>query len=127
MPAMTPSIETPKPRPARSLRWISVLEIVVLVVLFSAAAVWEAIHLQLLTDSSVWLQLRTGNWILDHHSVPSTGLFSRFDALSWADSNWGSQVMLAALYRIIGLRAIPVMQMVFRILVAIVTFVLAGG
>jgi len=124
---MTPSIEVPKPRPARNLRFLAALQIAMLVVLFSAAALQEARHLQSLTDPSVWLQLRTGNWILEHHSLPHTGLFSRSDALSWADSNWGSQVMLAALYRIMGLRAIPVMQMVFRILVAIVTFLLAGG
>jgi hypothetical protein len=127
MPAITPTIEKPKPQPARSLRFLPGLEIAVLVVLFSVAALQEARHLQSLTDPAVWLQLHTGSWILDHHSVPSSGVFSRSDALSWADPNWGSQALLATLYRIIGLRAIPVMQMVFRILVAIVTFLLAGG
>jgi hypothetical protein len=127
MPAMTPSAEKPKLRPARNPRFLTVLEIVVLVVLFSGAALQEARHLQSLTDPGVWLQLRTGSWIIDNHSVPRSGLFSRYDALSWADSSWGSQVMLAAVCRIIGLRAIPVMQMVLRILVAIGTFLLAGG
>lgn len=118
---------TPMPRRVRNLRFLTVLQIAALVVLFSAGALQEARHLQSLTDPSVWLQLRTGNWILDHHSVPRSGLFSRFDALRWTDSNWGSQVILAALYRTMGLRALPAMQMAFRILVAIATFLLAGG
>jgi len=115
------------PRPVRNLRILTALQIAVLVVLFSAAALQEAKHLQSLTAPSVWLQLRAGNWILDHRSVPRSGLFSRFDALRWTDSNWGSQVILAALYRAMGLRVLPAVRMAFCILVAIATFLLAGG
>jgi hypothetical protein len=109
------------------VQFITIIEIVVLGMLFTVGALQEARHLESLTESSVWLQLRTGSWILDHHSVPRLGLFSRFDELSWADSNWGSQILLAVLYRMIGLRAIPVMQMVLRTLVAMSVFLLAGG
>jgi hypothetical protein len=71
--------------------------------------------------------MRTGTWILDHHALPHSGLFSRFDKLSWTDPNWGAQVILALLYRLLGLHALPVVQMVFRTLTAIATFLLAGG
>lgn len=127
MSATTPSCQVSTWRTVSNLRCPVVLGIAILAVLFSAAAVQEARNLQSLNDPSVWLQLRTGNWILDQHSLPRSGLFSRSDTLNWADSNWGSQVILASLYRILGLRALPVIQMVLRIVIAIATFLLAGG
>ncbi|MGA7558512.1 MAG: hypothetical protein WBP73_11205 [Terriglobales bacterium] len=47
--------------------------------------------------------------------------------MPWADPNWGLQVELAILYRIVGMRALPVAVMVLRILFALTVFVLAGG
>ncbi len=111
----------------RGLGCSTALRTVVLILVFSAAAVLESRSLQSLTDHSVWLQMRTGTWILDHRALPHSGLFSRFDQLSWTDPNWGAQVILALLYRLLGLHALPVAQMIFRTLAAIGTFVLAGG
>lgn len=126
-PAAFPSSDSSVQRPAGTARVLAVLRIIMLVALFSVAALHEARHLQSLTDPGVWLQLRTGNWILTHHSLPRSGLFSRLDTLHWTDATWGSQVLLAALYRLIGLRAIPIAQMVFGVLFAISAFLLAGG
>lgn len=111
----------------RSIACSTALRVAVLILVFSAAAVFESRSLQSLTDPSVWLQMRTGTWILEHHALPRSGLFSRFDKLSWTDPNWGAQVILALLYRLLGLHALPVAQMVFRTLAAIGTFLLAGG
>jgi hypothetical protein len=124
---MTASPDDPKPRSVRTLRCLAAGKVALLVALFSVAALQEARHLQSLTDPGVWLPLRMGNWILDNHSFPHSGLLSRSDGLDWSDPNWGSQVLLATIYRIIGLRAIPVMQMVIRVLIAVVMFLLAGG
>lgn len=119
-----------RPAPGHLLRTLAcstALRTAVLILIFSAAAVLESRSLRSLTDPSVWLQMRTGAWILDHHALPHSGLFSRFDKLSWTDPNWGAQAILALLYRLLGLRALPVAQMIFRALAAIGTFLLAGG
>jgi hypothetical protein len=104
-----------------------VAKIVLLGALFSVAGLREAHNLDALTDTHVWLELRLGTWILLHHAVPSSGISSQLASRNWTDPNWGSQVILAGLYRAIGLRAIPVMQMALQLMVAILAFLLAGG
>jgi len=96
-----------------------------LVLLFSASALYESVHLFSLSDSNVWLHLRAGAWILQTHSVPHQGLFSQYPTLSWMDCSWGYDVLLAAAYKIFGLRAIPLLLMLFKVALATMTFWLA--
>jgi len=103
----------------------SLIRIVVLVVLFSAAAVYEAVHLSALTAPEVWIHLRTGSWILENHAVPHTGLFSQSSNLSWRDSSWGFDLLLVLAYKLLGLRAIPIVLMVLKTALAVVMFLLA--
>ena len=98
---------------------------IALVLLFSASALYEAVQLASLSDNNVWLHLRTGLWILQTHSVPHSGLFSQYPTLPWMDSSWGYDVLLAAAYKIFGLRAIPVLLMLFKVALAVLTFLLA--
>jgi len=97
----------------------------VLTALFSAAAVYECVHLSALTTSDVWVHLRTGIWILQNHAIPHTGLFSRYSNLPWNDSNWGFDVLLGAMYHLCGLRAIPILLIALKVALAVVTFLLA--
>ncbi|MGP8093894.1 MAG: hypothetical protein ACLP72_11290 [Candidatus Sulfotelmatobacter sp.] len=103
----------------------SVLRLLLLVLLFSASAVYEATHVSALSTSDVWVHLRTGTWILQNHAVPRTGLFSQYPNLPWNDSSWGYEVLLAAAYRVLGLRALPILLMGFKVALAVVTFLLA--
>lgn len=96
-----------------------------LVGLFSTAALYEAWRLSALSNVEIWLHLRTGLWILQSHAVPHTGVFSRYPDLPWADSTWGYDVLLAVLYKLLGLRAIPVVLMGLKVALAAVTFLLA--
>jgi hypothetical protein len=91
----------------RALQWA------VLVVLLVSASVIEAMQLQSLGNATSWLQLRAGNWIIAHRGVPHSGIFSQSSESPWADPNWGLQLALAV--------------MVFRMLFALATFILAGG
>ncbi len=75
----------------------------------------------------VWSHLRTGIWILQNHAVPRTGLFSQYHDLPWMAHSWGFDVLLAAAYKLTGLRALPVLLMVFRVALALVFFLLARG
>jgi hypothetical protein len=101
------------------------VRLLALTILFSAAAVYEGVHLPSLVAPDVWVHLRTGIWILQNHSVPHTGLFSQYSNQSWIDSSWLFDVVLAGAYHLFGLRAIPILLMLLKALLALVTFVLA--
>ncbi len=104
--------------------------VVAMVALFASAAAVEARHLSslsALSNSDLWWHLRTGLWILQKHAVPHSGLFSQSPDQPWTSSNWGYDALVALAYRALDLRAIPVLQMVFKFSLAGITFLLAGG
>ncbi len=103
----------------------SFVRIAGLIILFSAAPVWEATRLTGLANTDVWWHLRTGLWILKQHTLPHTGLFSQHSALPWHDFGWLYQIMLAATYKVFGLRAIVMALMALRMLFAVLTYRLA--
>jgi len=103
------------------------VQVAALLVLFTTAAWHESAHLSALADPDVWWHLSTGNWILLNHAVPHYGLFSQYSNLPWTDSSWLFDVLLAAAYRFMGLRALPVLLMACKVVIAVVTFVLARG
>ena len=104
---------------------LALVRIIALVLLFSASALYESVHLSSLSDNNVWVHLRTGAWMLQTHSVPHNGLFSQYSTLPWMDSSWGYDVVLAACYRMLGLRALPLLLMFFKAGLALLTFWLA--
>jgi len=103
------------------------LRVLVLLVLFTAPAVNEAFHLSSLADADVWWHLRTGLWMMQNHAVPHNGLFSQYDSLPWTASSWGFDILLAAAYRLIGLRSLPLVSMGLQVAFAITVFLLARG
>lgn len=61
----------------------------------------------LLADGDVGWHLRTGEWILDHHAVPTQDLFSfSKPGAPWFAWEWLSDVTLALLFRATGLKGI---------------------
>jgi len=106
---------------------VRALQCAVLVVVLALPSVIEAARLESLGYANSWLQIQVGNWILAHRAVPHFGIFSQYSDLAWSDSNWGLQVKLAILYRIVGMRALPVAVMALRMLFALAVFILAGG
>lgn len=103
------------------------VQLPVLILLLAAAALWEAKQLTAFSRDEIWVHLRTGIWILQNHAIPRTGLFSQFSASPWIDSSWLYDAVCGAVYRALGLRAVPVLLMVFKVAVAGVSFLLAGG
>jgi len=103
----------------------ALVRLLALSALFSAAAVYEGVRLFALTTPEVWVHLRTGLWILQNHSIPHSGLFSQYSSLPWNDSSWAFDVLLGAAYRLFGLRAIPILLMMLKAALAVVTFLLA--
>ena len=61
----------------------------------------------LLGDADVGWHIRTGEWILDHHTVPTQDLFSYTKPNApWFAWEWLSDVTFALLFRAAGLKAI---------------------
>jgi hypothetical protein len=96
-----------------------------LVVLFTVGAMVESVRLASLQNAAVWGHLRDGMWILQNRTVPRSGIFSRAANLPWRDFSWGYDAIVAATYKITGLRAVPLLAMGFRVIVTAVSFLLA--
>jgi len=103
------------------------LRVVVLVLLITTAATYEAFSLSALSEVEVWSNLRTGIWMLQNHAVPHSGLFSQYPDLPWRAHSWGFDVLLAAAYKLMGLRALPVSLMAVKVALALTFFLLARG
>lgn len=106
------------------------LRIPAVLLLFVSAALIEAFRLSsisALTNADIWWHLSSGLWMLQHRAFPHSGLFSQSPALPWIASNWAFDLLLALAYKLVGLRAIPILLMLFRAGLAVVTFFLAGG
>ena len=106
------------------------IRIPVLVVLFTTAAVVEAVRLTALSaiaNSDVWWHLRSGTWMLQNHALPRTGLFSQSAGAPWLASSWAYDLLLAFGYKLVGLRSIPMLLMGLKTALAMATFLLAGG
>jgi hypothetical protein len=98
--------------------------------LFAACAVIEALRcssLASLTGGDIWWHISSGLWILQHHALPHTGLFSQSSQSPWIAASWLYDVRFAIAYKLFGLAAIPMSLMVLRSALAVVTFLLAGG
>lgn len=102
-----------------------------MVVLFSAAAMVEAVRCSslssLFSNGDIWWHLSTGLWIVQNHTFPHSGIFSQASSAVWTASSWPFDVKLALFYRVLGLKAIPVFLMFFKTGLAIITFLIAGG
>ena len=54
---------------------------------------------QLLNDPDTYWQITVGQWILDHHAVPTTDIYSfTMRGQPWISTQWLSQVLFAAAY-----------------------------
>lgn len=106
------------------------LRIVTMVLLFATAGVLEARNLtslSTLANADIWWHLRTGLWILQNHALPHAGLFSQSPNSPWIATSWTYDLKLAIFYKLFGLAAIPIFSISFKVGLAIVTFLLAGG
>ena len=108
----------------------SLLRITICVVLFSAGGVYEAAHQDSLTsvaNGNFWWHLRSGLWILQNHAVPHTGIYSQSTQASWITPSWLFDALCGIGYKLSDLRIVPMLLAFFRVLLALLTFLLAGG
>jgi hypothetical protein len=70
-------------------------------------------------DLDLWVHLRVGNWIIQHHALPHTGLFSRTAAdRPWIAYSWGYEVLLSGVYAWLGIMGVAIFQTLMVLAVA---------
>ena len=80
-------------------RWV-----LMLVLLFCAAATFA---LQPIIDPDIWWHLRTGQWVVEHGTVPLTDPFSAFGAdRPWVAYSWLFGVLLYGMHGLLGLEGV---------------------
>ena len=113
-----------------ALRTPAWLYIAVLVVLFCAAGFVESVQqhsLNSIANGDFWWHLRVGTGILQNHALPHTGAFSQFASQPWTATSWLYEVVVALAYRVFDLNVAAWTAIAFKIALAVVTFLLAGG
>ncbi len=106
------------------LRDLSRVRIVQLTALIAALSglTWIAFTTKYcVTDLDMFWHLAVGNWIVQHGSVPHTGILSRTAAdLPWIAYSWGSEVLLSRAYAWFGLIGLGAFGSALTFMVALV-------
>ena len=86
-------------RAAWTSRWV-----LMLVLLYCAAATFA---LQPIIDPDIWWHLRTGQWVIEHGTVPHTDPFSMYGAdRPWVAYSWLFGVLLYGMHALLGLMGV---------------------
>jgi len=95
------------------------LQLMILVGLFAFLA-GVCCHLKWgVLDPDVWWHLRVGDWIMQRHAVPYTGIFSRSAAdRRWLSYSWGYEVLVSRAYAWYGLVGLGLFAVVLTLAVA---------
>jgi hypothetical protein len=71
-------------------------------------------------DPDIWWHLRTGEWIIEHGTVPRIDLFSTYGmGQPWVAYSWLFEVIVYGLYRVFGLVGIVLYTTVLALLIAV--------
>lgn len=70
-------------------------------------------------DPDIWWHLKVGDWIVEHHAVPHTGILSRTAAdRPWVAYSWGYEVLISRVYAWFGLLGIGLYGTLLTLMVA---------
>ena len=73
-----------------------------------------------LREPDIWWQLRTGEWIIQHHAVPFQDIFSfTYEGTPWINVKWGFEVLMQCMAYIGGPEFTPVLQCIANILILV--------
>jgi len=94
-----------------------------LIGLLSLMPVNQARTLSAIRDYDIWWHARVGHWILQTHSFPRVGLFSRIgESRPWAAYSWGFETIIASLQSAFGLLSAPLFAMAMDLIIVSVLF-----
>jgi hypothetical protein len=74
-------------------------------------------------DPDIWWHLKVGDWIVEHNTVPHSGIFSRTAGTQpWIAYSWGYEVVLSRCYAWFGLIGFALFGVLLALAVAFVLF-----
>ena len=81
-------------------------------ILFAALMLWTFVGLCFpMLDTDFWWHLKTGDWILEHGTVPYIDLYTYTDSdKAWIDLHWGFQLLITILYRMGGIPLVTLVK-----------------
>ena len=107
----------------RSVAESTVVRALALIGLVSLLPVNQVRTLSALRDYDTWWHARVGHWILQTHSFPHIGVFSRIGASrSWVAYSWGFETILASLQSVFGLLSAPLFAMAMDVIIVSILF-----
>ena len=84
-----------------------------------------AFSLKNVREPDLWWQIKTGDWILEHHEVPKQDVFSfTFEGKPWINIKWGSEVLFALVSKAFGPECIFSIQLLVSCLLVYVLYLL---
>jgi hypothetical protein len=102
---------------ADSVLWVALLLTLPVLVIGLELTVGPRLNEWPLVDADFWWHLTTGDWILDHHRIPTTDPFSWTHAgQTWIAHEWLAEVLLALTYRVGGFAAAIVLTWAVAVL-----------
>ncbi len=105
----------------RELSRVRILQLTALIAALSGLTWIVFTRRYCVTDLDVFWHLAVGNWIVQHGSVPHTGILSGTAAnLPWIAYSWGSEVLLSRAYAWLGLMGLGVFGSALTFMVALV-------
>ena len=73
-----------------------------------------------ITDPDIWLHLRTGQWIVEHWTVPTTDPFSNYGiGKPWIAYSWLFDLLVYSLYRAFGLTGVVAYTVALSLSIAV--------
>jgi hypothetical protein len=70
-----------------------------------------AISIKGFREPDLWWQIRTGEWILNHHEIPKQDIFSyTMKGVEWINIKWGFEVIAAFVSRLLGPESVYILQ-----------------
>ena len=95
------------------------LRVLALAVLLAVVAAPSMLPKYSVVDNDLWLHLKVGDWTLEHHAVPHTGILSRTVAdRPWVAYSWIYEVLLSFFHSRFHLTGITVYGLLLTLAVA---------
>src|SRR4029079_17464904 len=82
-----------------------------------------AVSIKSFREPDLWWQIRTGEWIVQHHEVPKQDVFSyTMKGTEWINVKWGFEVIAAFIADHLGPESVFILQAIVNCLLLIFLF-----
>jgi len=119
----SPEVDSGIVREFKQLSHKQIVRVAALGILFTLFSTTILLSKGYLVDPDIWWHLKVGDWIVQHHTVPWSGILSRTAATRpWVAYSWGFEVILSRVYAWLGLMGFAYFGILLSLLVSLVLF-----